>query len=100
MLYYKQGDSNPSLVALLQTEAGYTLSGKTVALTLEKPDGTSVTRSVTVLDATTRRVQVDRETTDFAYDGDYRAELVVTSIGKERTIPGNGYVAIRVSAEL
>ena len=100
MLYYKQGDSNPSLVALLQTEAGYTLSGKTVTLTLEKPDGTTVSRSVTVLDATTRRVQVDWETTDFADEGDYRAEFVVTSSGKERTIPGNGYVAIRVSSEL
>ncbi len=100
MLYYKQGDSNPSLVALLQAEAGYTLSGKTVALTLENPDGTTLTRSATVLDATTRKVQVDWETTDFEDEGDYRAEFIVTSSGKERTFPNNGYIAIRVGAEL
>lgn len=99
-LFYKQGDSNPSLVALLQTEAGYSLSGKTVGLTLMKPDGTTVTRSATVLDASTRKVQVDWDSTDFADEGDYQAEFIVTSSGKERTIPASGYLDIRVVAEL
>jgi hypothetical protein len=100
MLYYKQGDSNPSLVCYLQTEAGYTLSGKTVDLTLQKPDGTTVTRSASILDATTRKVQVDWQTTDFADAGDYLAEFVITASGKERTIPADGYINIRVVAEL
>jgi hypothetical protein len=100
MIFYKQGDSNPSLVCYLQTEAGYTLSGKTVVLTLEKPDGTTVSRSASVLDATTRKVQVDWQATDFADVGDYRGEFVVTASGKERTIPADGYVNFKVIASL
>jgi hypothetical protein len=100
MIPYKQGDSNPSLVCYLQTEAGYTLSGKTVVFTLEKPGGATVTRSATVLDNTTRKVQVDWQTTDFDTVGDYRGEFVVTASGKERTIPADGYVQFKVIAGL
>ena len=100
MLTYKQGDAAPSLVVLLQTEAGYTLSGKTVVATMEKPDGRTVSRSCTVLDATTRKVEVEWETTDFEDAGAYKLEFVVTSAGKERTIPASGYFAIQVNESL
>ena len=100
MLPYKAGDAAPPLVAFLQTEAGYTLSGKTVVPQLEQPDGTVVTRATTVLDAATRKVSTDWETTDFPDAGVYRFEYIVTSSGKERTIPANGYGQILVSERL
>ena len=100
MIEYKQGDSAPNLVVLLRTEAGYTLSGKTVVATLVKPDATVVTRDVTVLDSTTRKVEVEWETTDFEDAGEYQLEFVITSAGKERTIPASGYFTILVNASL
>ena len=96
MLPYKAGDAAPPLVAFLMTEAGYTLSGKTVVLQLEQPDGTVVTRATTVLDATTRKVQTDWEATDFPDAGVYRFEYIITSSGKERTVPASGYGQIQV----
>lgn len=95
-LPYKVGDAAPPLVALLMTEAGYTLSGKTVVLQLEQPDGTVVTRSTTVLDAATRKVSTEWESTDFPEAGEYRYEYIITSGGKERSIPANGYGKITV----
>jgi hypothetical protein len=100
MYPYKQGDSAPSFTCLLQTEAGYSLAGKTVELVLEKPDGSTVTKPVSVLDATTRRVQVDWDATDLDLAGLYRAEFVITSAGKDRTIPADGYINFRVTARL
>lgn len=100
MLPYKAGDAAPPMVAFLQTEAGYTLSGKTVVLQLEQPDGTVVTRATTVLDAATRKVSTDWEATDFPDAGVYRFEYIVTSGGKDRTIPANGYGQILVSERL
>lgn len=97
---YKQGDAAPSFVCFLQTEAGYSLSGKTVSLTLEKPDGTSVTKSATILDSATRKVQVDWSDTDFDQVGTYNAEFIVSSSGVERTIPADGYINFRVTARL
>jgi hypothetical protein len=100
MYPYKQGDASPPFVCFLQTEAGYSLSGKTVALVLEKPDGSTASKSVTVLDAATRKVQVDWSSGDFDQVGTYRAEFVITSAGKDRTIPADSYVNFRVTAEL
>ena len=100
MLPYKAGDAAPPLVAFLQTEAGYTLSGKTVVLQLEQPDGTVVTRATTVLDAATRKVSTDWETTDFPDAGVYRFEYIITSSGKDRTIPASGYGQILVTDRL
>ena len=100
MFPYKQGDASPPFVCFLQTEAGYTLSGKTVAFTLEKPDGTTASKAVTILDATTRKVQVDWDTTDFTQVGTYRGEFIITSSGKERTVPADSYVNFRVTADL
>lgn len=95
-LPYKVGDAAPALVSQLMMEAGYTLTGKTVVLRLEQPDGTVVTRSTTVLDATTREVSTEWESTDFPEAGDYRFEYIITSSGKERTVPANGYGKIKV----
>lgn len=100
MLPYKVGDAAPPLVALLQAEAGYSLSGKTVVLQLQQPDGTVVSRSTTVLDATTRKVSTEWEATDFPEAGTYLFEYIVTSSGKERTIPANGYSEIQVIERL
>lgn len=100
MLPYKVGDSAPPLVSFLMMEAGYTLSGKTVTLRLEQLDGTVVTRSTTVLDATTRKVSTEWESTDFPEAGVYRYEYIITSSGKERTVPANGYGQIQVTDRL
>ena len=100
MFPYKQGDASPPFVCFLQTEAGYTLSGKTVAFTLEKPDGTTASKAVTILDATTRKVQVDWDSTDLNQVGKYRGEFIITSAGKERTIPADHYSYFSVMARL
>lgn len=100
MLPYKVGDAAPPLVSQLYAEAGYTLSGKTVVLSLQQPDGTMVSRSTTVLDATAREVSTEWESTDFPEAGTYLFEYIVTASGKERTFPSQGYGEIQVTDRL
>jgi hypothetical protein len=96
----KAGDSMPPLEATLTDGQGVpvSLAGATLTMRLRRPDGTTVTRAATIVEAAEGAVLYQWEAGDITKAGNYDAEFVATYAAGARTFPSRGVIRIRVEA--
>lgn len=88
---YHVGDLEPPLTLEVRTEPGgpgLVVSGRTVDVTLRRPDGTKATRAATVASQVTTpgRVSLTLQSTDLTLPGKYLAEVEFDAASRPQTV--------------
>lgn len=103
--HIKQGDTSPSMKAMLKDEAGIPvdLTGASVVLNMSDAYGQTLIDRATVVvsDAVAGVVRYDWVTDDTLVAGDHRAEFEVTfNTGKVETFPNTSDITVSIREEI